>query len=48
MNYLSEVDGYVQGIDALGIGEASKNLGAGRETKESELDLGAGILLNKK
>lgn len=44
----SEVDGYVQGIDALGIGEASKNLGAGRETKESELDLGAGILLNKK
>lgn len=44
----SEVDGYVQGIDALGIGEASKNLGAGRETKESELDLGAGIVLNKK
>ncbi|MBL7574946.1 pyrimidine-nucleoside phosphorylase [Peptoniphilus asaccharolyticus DSM 20463] len=45
---VSEVDGYVKGIDALGIGEASKNLGAGRETKESELDLGAGILLNKK
>lgn len=45
--YSSE-EGYVSGIDALEIGDASKNLGAGRETKESTLDLGAGILLNKK
>lgn len=41
-------EGYVQKIDALGIGEASKDLGAGRETKDSILDLGAGIILNKK
>lgn len=45
---LSDKEGYVKKIDALGIGEASKNLGAGRETKESVLDLGAGIMLNKK
>lgn len=45
---LAEEEGYVKKIDALGIGEASKNLGAGRETKESVLDLGAGIILNKK
>lgn len=44
----STKEGYVQRIDALGIGDASKNLGAGRETKESVLDLGAGIVLNKK
>ncbi|RVU54950.1 pyrimidine-nucleoside phosphorylase [Anaerosphaera multitolerans] len=41
-------DGYIKSINALEIGEASKNLGAGRETKESQIDLGAGILLNKK
>lgn len=45
---LSEEEGFIKSIDALEIGEASKNLGAGRETKDSELDLGAGILLNKK
>ncbi|WP_036729317.1 pyrimidine-nucleoside phosphorylase [Peptoniphilus mikwangii] len=44
----SEKSGYVTKIDALEIGEISKNLGAGRETKESEIDLGAGIVLNKK
>lgn len=44
----SEKSGFVSRIDALGIGEASKNLGAGRETKESDIDLGAGIVLNKK
>lgn len=41
-------EGYIRKIDALGIGEASKNLGAGRETKDSILDLGSGIILNKK
>lgn len=40
--------GYVKEIDALEIGIASRDLGAGRITKEDKLDLGAGILLNKK
>lgn len=44
----SEKEGYVKSINALGIGEASKDLGAGRETKDSILDLGSGIMLNKK
>ncbi|SHG98127.1 pyrimidine-nucleoside phosphorylase [Anaerosphaera aminiphila DSM 21120] len=44
----SNSEGYVKKIDALEIGEVSKNLGAGRETKDSSIDLGAGILLNKK
>ncbi|WBW50600.1 pyrimidine-nucleoside phosphorylase [Peptoniphilus equinus] len=44
----SDAAGYVQKIDALKVGEVAKNLGAGRETKESILDLGAGIYLHKK
>lgn len=44
----SNEEGYVKSINALGIGEASKDLGAGRETIDSVLDLGAGIILNKK
>ena len=44
----SDSDGYIKKIDALLIGEAAKNLGAGREKKEDEIDLGAGIVLNKK
>ncbi len=40
--------GYVKEIDALEIGIASRDLGAGRLSKEDTLDLGAGILLNKK
>ena len=45
---LSRDTGYVQELDALLIGKASMLLGAGRETKSSKLDLGAGIVLNKK
>jgi pyrimidine-nucleoside phosphorylase len=44
----SNESGYVKEIDALEIGIASRDLGAGRLTKEDKLDLGAGILLNKK
>ncbi|MDO5715050.1 MAG: pyrimidine-nucleoside phosphorylase [Tissierellia bacterium] len=44
----ADQEGYVKGIDALSIGEASKNLGAGRQTKEDHIDLGAGIILRKK
>jgi pyrimidine-nucleoside phosphorylase len=35
-------------MDALGIGVAAMLLGAGRETKESVIDQGVGILLKKK
>lgn len=35
-------------IDALAIGEAAMLLGAGRSTKNEKIDLGVGIILNKK
>lgn len=40
--------GYVTGLDAMGIGLASQHTGAGRQTKEEEIDHGAGILLHHK
>lgn len=40
--------GYVQKIDALSIGIAAMKLGAGRATKEDIIDLGVGVVLNKK
>jgi pyrimidine-nucleoside phosphorylase len=40
--------GYVQHIQALEVGVAAAMLGAGRETKESVLDLGVGVVLRKK
>ncbi len=40
--------GFVQSLEALQVGHASMLLGAGRETKDSIIDLGAGILLKKK
>ena len=40
--------GYVSRIDALTIGVASMRLGGGRETLEDEIDMSAGIVLNKK
>ena len=45
---ICEKSGYVKKLDALLIGEAAKELGAGRESKEDKIDLGAGIILNKK
>ena len=44
----AEKDGYITHIDAEGCGIASAMLGAGRETKESEIDYTAGIILHKK
>jgi pyrimidine-nucleoside phosphorylase len=44
----SEQDGYVKSINALEIGLAAMKLGAGRETKEDEIDYDVGIVLNKK
>jgi pyrimidine-nucleoside phosphorylase len=44
----SKKDGYISKIVANEIGVAALILGAGRETKESELDLSVGIVLEKK
>ncbi len=40
--------GYVSEINAFEVGMAAKALGAGRETMESPLDYGAGVLIEKK
>lgn len=48
LDILSEDTGYVQGIDAEGIGRAALAIGAGRETKESPIDYAVGIVLDKK
>ena len=45
---ISSVEGYVKAIKADDIGMAALNLGAGRETKESIIDLSVGIVLHKK
>ena len=45
---ISSEEGYVKGIKADDIGIAALVLGAGRETKESEIDLSVGIVLHKK
>lgn len=47
-SYTSKSSGYLTELNALKIGLASVQLGAGRETKESEIDHGAGIILKKK
>lgn len=45
---ISPVDGYVTKINAEAFGIIAMELGAGRATKESEIDLAVGIVLNKK
>lgn len=45
---LAPKDGYVKSIKADDIGLAALVLGAGRETKESEIDLAVGVVLRKK
>ena len=44
----AESSGYVTGIEAGKIGLASQHTGAGRATKEDDVDLSAGICLSKK
>lgn len=44
----AEENGYVAAVDSLAIGLNSMRLGAGRERKDDEIDLGAGIMLHKK
>jgi pyrimidine-nucleoside phosphorylase len=43
----SKVEGYINNIDALKIGELSMRLGAGRVQKEDTIDYGVGIILTK-
>lgn len=44
----AETGGFVVKCDAMKIGLAAMSLGAGRETKESAIDLAAGVVLHKK
>lgn len=44
----STKEGHVKSINAEDVGKCALALGAGRETKESQIDLAAGIVLNKK
>ena len=44
----SDRDGYVKSMDAEEIGKYALELGAGRETKESQINLAVGIVLSKK
>ena len=44
----AEKEGYIQSITANEIGRAAMLLGAGRETKQSAIDLGVGVMLRKK
>jgi len=44
----SQVSGFISKMDAQKCGKASMILGAGRKTKDSEIDFSAGIILNKK
>ncbi len=44
----AKTDGYVSNIIADAVGTAAMLLGAGRATKESEIDLAVGLFLNKK
>lgn len=45
---LANEDGFISFMDTEACGIASSLLGAGRETKESEIDYAAGIILHKK
>ena len=48
MKFEAWQDGYIESLDAMGIGLASQHTGAGRETKEDVIDLSAGIVLKAK
>ena len=45
---IAPTDGYISTINALEIGKLSRKLGAGRLTKDDEIDLTVGIILNHK
>ncbi|MEZ4910385.1 MAG: pyrimidine-nucleoside phosphorylase [Saprospiraceae bacterium] len=46
--FTAKQTGYIQEISAMNLGLAAVSLGAGRETKESDIDHNAGIVLHKK
>ena len=49
MSFLnSEVDGYIESINAKEVGLLSSQIGAGRKVAGEEIDHGVGIILNKK
>lgn len=48
LELISDSEGYIKSIDAEEVGKCALALGAGRETKESNIDLAAGIILNRK
>ena len=48
VEFKAKKDGYITEIIANEIGVASMMLGGGRQTKEDDIDLGVGIVLNKK
>ena len=45
---ISKEEGYISHIDALEIGKLSRKLGAGRLSKDDNIDLSVGIVLNYK
>ena len=47
-NVLAPTDGYISAINALEIGKLSRKLGAGRLTKDDQIDLTVGLILNYK
>ncbi|PAK71104.1 thymidine phosphorylase, partial [Lentilactobacillus parakefiri] len=48
IHFQAQKDGMITEMIANEIGVASMMLGAGRQTKEDVIDLGVGIVLNKK
>lgn len=48
IDVVSDTDGYVKSMNAEDIGKCALELGAGRETKDSVINLAVGIVLNKK
>ena len=48
LTFDTDVEVYIEQVNALAIGEAAMLLGAGRATKSDTIDLGVGIILHKK
>ena len=45
---IAQESGYIYDIDALLVGHAASETGAGRKTKSDKIDYGAGIMLKKR
>jgi pyrimidine-nucleoside phosphorylase len=45
---ISKESGFVSHLDAMAVAETAKMLGAGRDKKEDEIDLGVGVELKAK